>query len=127
MSLTGSDSKWVRAVNGRALPLEQRTKRDNSRCVNKRLCVRNKSTFFTYRLGIKLFLYHHHAVCLTTGPQPLPNRVLHSVRSRASSFNSNIFSSLTVNVFFLVFPSLLYFFQYSALEACPQARCDQSS
>jgi hypothetical protein len=37
--------------------------------------------------------YHHHhhrrlhAVCLKTGPQPLPKRVLHRVRSRASSFN----------------------------------------
>jgi hypothetical protein len=28
----------------------------------------------------------HLAVCLTTGPKPLPNRVLHVVRSRASSF-----------------------------------------
>jgi len=29
----------------------------------------------------------HSVVCLTTGPQPLPNRVLHRVRSTASSFN----------------------------------------
>ena len=29
---------------------------------------------------------HHHAVCLTS-PQPLPNRVLHRIRSSASSFN----------------------------------------
>ena len=29
----------------------------------------------------------HLVVCLTTGPKPLPNRVLHIVRSRASSFN----------------------------------------
>ena len=28
----------------------------------------------------------HLAVCLTTGPKPLPNRALHTVRSRASSF-----------------------------------------
>jgi hypothetical protein len=28
----------------------------------------------------------HLAVCLTTGPKPLPNRALHIVRSRASSF-----------------------------------------
>jgi len=27
------------------------------------------------------------AVCLTTGPKPLPKRALHTVRSRASSFN----------------------------------------
>ena len=29
----------------------------------------------------------HHAVCLTTGSQPHPNRVLHTVRASASSFN----------------------------------------
>ena len=29
----------------------------------------------------------HPAVCLTTGPQTLPKRVLHTVRSSASSFN----------------------------------------
>jgi hypothetical protein len=28
----------------------------------------------------------HLAVCLTTGPKPLPKRVVHIVRSRASSF-----------------------------------------
>jgi hypothetical protein len=29
----------------------------------------------------------HFAVCLTTGPQPLPKRVLHTLRSNAYSFN----------------------------------------
>jgi hypothetical protein len=29
----------------------------------------------------------HHIVCLTTGPYPLPKRILHTVRSSASSFN----------------------------------------
>jgi hypothetical protein len=28
----------------------------------------------------------HSAVCLTTGPKPLPKQTLHTVRSRASSF-----------------------------------------
>ena len=32
-------------------------------------------------------LFIHLAVCLTTGPKPLPNRALHIVRSTASSFN----------------------------------------
>jgi hypothetical protein len=31
--------------------------------------------------------HRHPAVCLTTGPHPLPERVLHMVRSSASSFN----------------------------------------
>ena len=34
------------------------------------------------RLGMSI----HLAVCLTTGPKPLPKRFLHIVRSRASSF-----------------------------------------
>jgi hypothetical protein len=33
-----------------------------------------------------LFLFIHLVVCLTTGPKPLPKRVLHIVRSRACSF-----------------------------------------
>jgi hypothetical protein len=32
-------------------------------------------------------LLRHHAVCLATGPQPLPKRVLHRGRSGASPFN----------------------------------------
>jgi len=35
-------------------------------------------------LDIQEFI--HSAVCLTTGPKPLPKRALHIVRSRASSF-----------------------------------------
>jgi hypothetical protein len=30
---------------------------------------------------------HHHVVCITTGPCPLPKRVLHGVHSSASTFN----------------------------------------
>ena len=33
-----------------------------------------------------LISFIHLAVCLTTGPKPLPKRALHIVRSRASSF-----------------------------------------
>ena len=37
----------------------------------------------------------HSVVCLTTGPQPLPKRVLHRLRSSASSFNvQSLFVSL---------------------------------
>jgi hypothetical protein len=31
-------------------------------------------------------IFIHLAVCLTTGPKPLPKRALHTVRSKASSF-----------------------------------------
>ena len=34
-----------------------------------------------------IYSFIHLVVCLTTGPKPLPNRALHIVRSRASSFN----------------------------------------
>jgi hypothetical protein len=40
--------------------------------------------------GIKLLAlpsFMHSVVCLTIGPYPLPKRVLHRVRTRASSFN----------------------------------------
>ena len=33
------------------------------------------------------YAFIHLAVCLTAGPKPFPNRALHIVRSRASSFN----------------------------------------
>jgi hypothetical protein len=37
-------------------------------------------------LSSDLMLFIHLAVCLTTGPKPLPKRALHIVRSRASFF-----------------------------------------
>jgi len=43
------------------------------------------SNYYTH---ICYYIFIHSAVCLTTGPKPLPNRALHTVRSRASSFNS---------------------------------------
>jgi len=78
----------------------------------------------------------HSFRILTTGTQPLPNRLLHAVRSSASSFNFGILSfpwnhPIATNVFFLAFPSLrsfpLSFLQSSVLEGSSYARCDQSS
>ena len=46
------------------------------------LCERNLIEFFP---DLKIS-FIHFAVCLTTGPKPLPKRALHIVRSRASSF-----------------------------------------
>ena len=43
------------------------------------LCLGPQSGLFSSR-------FIHLAVCLTTGPKPLPNPALHIVRSRASSF-----------------------------------------
>jgi hypothetical protein len=55
----------------------------------------------------------HLVVCLTTGPKPLPKRVVHTVRSRASSFGwdyplLSISSSSSFLLLFLVFLSLLF-------------------
>jgi hypothetical protein len=36
--------------------------------------------------GLQYYSFIHLAVCLTTGPKPLPKRAFHIVRSRASSF-----------------------------------------
>jgi hypothetical protein len=68
-------------------------------------------------------MYHHHADCLTTGPQSLPKRVLHRVRSHASSSRSINFSfpyyhPVGAHVFFLVFLSLL-----SCLLSFPSFAC----
>ena len=48
--------------HGRALPVEQRAKRGNSRCVKKGLGVRNKSTFFKYSSGTRSFLLSSYRI-----------------------------------------------------------------
>jgi len=50
----------------------------------------------------------HLVVCLTTGPKPLPKRVLHIVRSRASSFKWEYFllSLRSSNSFLRLLPYL---------------------
>jgi len=56
----------------------------------------------------------NHVVCLMKGQQPLPKRVLHTLRSNASSSHlqrhlSSLRSSTEAYLFFLIFPSLLSF------------------
>jgi len=50
----------------------------------------------------------HLAVCLTTGPKPLPKRALHIVRSRASSFKwqYRLLSLRSSSSFLLLLPRL---------------------
>ena len=65
------------------------------------------------RVGWKA-VNHHSIVCLMTGLEPLPKRVLHIVQPSASSFNFqypllSLRSSTAAYIFFLVFPSLLFF------------------
>jgi hypothetical protein len=81
---------------------------------------------YEYAIYMCIFIcriFVHFIVCLTTSPQPLPKRVLHGVRSSASSFSLQCplfslssFSSclrlllrLTFNLFCLIFPSLKSF------------------
>ena len=53
--------------------------------------------------------HHHPAVCLTTGPKPLPKRFLHIVRSKASSFKWEypLLSLRSSSSFLRLFPRLL--------------------
>ena len=50
-------------------------------------CVVCSSLFILSFLLYRRPLCIHSSVCLTTGPQPLPKRVIHRVRSNDSSFN----------------------------------------
>ena len=50
------------------------------------LCF-NSDVFLGLEMKTLFLRFIHSAVCLTTGPKLLPNRALHTVRSRASSFN----------------------------------------
>ena len=50
---------------------------------HSRRCFSFLLTLCAKRITIRFI---HLVVCLTTGPKPLPNRALHIVRSRASSF-----------------------------------------
>jgi hypothetical protein len=46
----------------------------------------HKILFFYEYPTFEVLVFIHLVVCLTTGPKPLPKRVLHIVRSRASFF-----------------------------------------
>jgi hypothetical protein len=96
---------------------------------NRRSCIPNHQECVTMHTFI------HSVVCLTTGPQPLPKRVLHRVRSNASSFNLQylLFSLRSSSSFLRLLPRLpvisilLTFLQSRVLEGSFYARCDQSS
>jgi hypothetical protein len=48
--------------------------------------LENLWAVYLWLLALHCWFIIHLAVCLTTGPKPLPNRAVHIVRSRASSF-----------------------------------------
>jgi hypothetical protein len=60
--------------------------------LQKQVCKRNNYyTYLTYQLHVFLNSQppHSSVICHTTGPQPLPKRFLHLMRSRASYLNKN--------------------------------------
>ena len=71
-----------------------------------------------------LLLHQLSAICLTTGPYHLPERILHTVRSSASTmfiiFSCPYSYPVAAYVFFLAFPLLLsfrlYFLQWRILK-----------
>jgi hypothetical protein len=59
--------------------------------LGQHVCVDGRGGRPMYYIFIILYLdrckfIFHSAVCLTTGPKPLPKRAVHIVRSTASSF-----------------------------------------
>jgi L-lactate permease len=64
--------------------------------------------------------HHHHIICHTIGPQPLPKPVLHTVRSSASSFNFQYPLVFLVIQQLLTssFSSFLPFFFVSSITCC---------
>ena len=73
--------------------------------------------------------FFHSLGCLTTGPYPLPKRVLHKVQSSNLSVLQG--HPIAAYIFFLVFLSLLSFFlsllQQRVLEGSSYAGCNKSS
>ena len=63
---------WIRIVDG-------------SREEWRSICTKARSISCQTQC-IYIYIFIHLTVCLTKGPKPLPNRALHIVRSRASSF-----------------------------------------
>ena len=59
------------------VPFERTDRHDKANSLFSQLCERALKT---------CHFFMHLVVCLTTGPKPLPERALHIVRSRASSF-----------------------------------------
>jgi hypothetical protein len=62
-----------------------------------------------WNIYIYIYSFIHSVFCLTTGPTPLPKRILHIVRSRASSFKWEypLLSIRSSNSFLRLLPRLL--------------------
>ena len=99
--------KWRSAQKMRKLPLKtelvfshRNTGTEVWKCVD---CIGAE-------IVISVVLHIHLVVCLTTGPNPLPKRALHIVRSRASSFKWEcpLLSLRSSNSFLRLLPWVLY-------------------
>ena len=86
---------------------------------------------------IYIYIYLHSAVCLTTGPKPLPKPALHTVRPWASSFkwqypllsvtSSSSFLRLLTRLPLTCIASILSFVQYPVAEGSFYTKYGQSS
>jgi hypothetical protein len=67
-----------------------------------------EETFVTCKFDVIYDSFIHLAVCLTTGPKPIPKRALYIVRSRASSFKweYHLLSLRSSNSFLRLLPCL---------------------
>jgi hypothetical protein len=89
--------------------------------------------FHPYKIMIKQPDFIHSAVCLTTGPYPLPKQVLHRVRSTVSSFHLQYLLSLrspsscltllpclcVTSILPFIFPSITCFRRQFLCKMCP--------
>jgi len=64
------------------IPRSLTVKSEKGKCDKRRHMPMHVITFNM----VIMYSFIHLAVCLTTGPTPLPKRAIHIVRSRASSF-----------------------------------------
>jgi hypothetical protein len=68
---------WIRTLHGKYRHTMKRSSYEHTREQN--VCDSHNYKWYS--------LIHRQAVCLTTGPKPLPKRALYTVRSSTSSFN----------------------------------------
>jgi hypothetical protein len=83
MSQTSLECNLIRKWNFMFL-MSIKTETHSVVCCCIFLCFQSIQEWFLYH-WFWMFI-HSFTVCLTTGPQPLPNQALHIVRSRVSSF-----------------------------------------
>jgi hypothetical protein len=99
---------YIGATYGELKACHRQQSYKNLKQTRKQTNRHNRTHAVTYRVAA--YSLNHHVVCLATGPQPLPQRVLQRVRSSASYFKFKhlLFSlRLTTNCLCLLFRLLV--------------------